>query len=304
MVIGKIKKLFRLIFHPSLLLFHVVSRYPWLMQNDRKFIQIQWKNRMDYPLNLDHPKTYNEKLQWLKLYNQNPLYSVLVNKYLVKDYVAKVIGDEYIIPTLNVWDDVESIDFDSLPNQFVLKCTHDSGGLVICKDKKVLNVAEAKTKIQKSLQTDFYLLGREWPYKNVGRRVIAEQYMEDDETKELRDYKFFCFNGIPQFLFIATGRQTKDEPDFDFFDMNFNHLPFKHGHPNASVLPQKPKNFELMKSLAEKLSVGMPHVRVDLYEINGKVYFGELTFFHHSGMVPFDPQEWDYKLGQMIELPL
>jgi len=300
---GKLNTLVRLILHPKQLLYRIVNKYPQLIKNDKKYIHFLWKYRMDYPLNLDNPRTYNEKLQWLKLYNQDSIYTKMVDKNLVKKYVSNIIGEEYIIPTLNLWDNVDSIDFDSLPNQFVLKCTHDSGGLVICKDKSKLDIVKAKEKIQKSLNTDFYLLAREWPYKNVERKILAEQYMEDQETKELRDYKFFCFNGSPKFLFIATGRQTQNEPYFDFFDMEFNHLPFRHGHPNAPSLPQKPKNFELMKTLAKELSKGLTHIRVDLYEINGKVYFGELTFFHHSGMVPFEPQEWDYKLGEMIKLP-
>ena len=300
---GKLKTLFRLFFHPNQLLYVIVSKFPWLTKDDKKYIQFLWKYRMNYPLNLDNPQTYNEKLQWLKLYNQNPSYTTMVDKYLVKDYVANIIGEEYIIPTLGVYESVEDIEFDTLPNQFVLKCTHDSGGLVICKDKSKLDILQARKKIRKSLNTDFYLLAREWPYKNVQRRVLAEQYMEDKVTQELRDYKFFCFNGKPEFLFIATGRQFQKEPYFDFFDMDFNHLPFKHGHPNSPILPDKPKNFELMKQLSEKLSQGFAHLRVDLYEINGKVYFGELTFFHHSGMVPFEPQEWDFKYGELIKLP-
>lgn len=300
---SKLSILFHLLLHPNQLLNFILNKFPWLIGDDRKYIQFLWKHRMNYSLDLDAPKTFNEKLQWLKLYNQNPTYIKMVDKHLVKDYVANIIGNEYIIPTLGVWDDVDSIDFATLPNQFVLKCTHDSGGLVICKDKSKLDLVQVKKKIRKSLHTDFYLLAREWPYKNVQRKILAEQYMEDKETRELRDYKFFCFSGIPQFLFIATGRQSQSEPYFDFFDMDFNHLPFRHGHPNAPFPPRKPQNFELMKHLAEKLSQGLPHVRVDLYEINGKVYFGELTFFHHSGMVPFEPQEWDYKFGEMIELP-
>lgn len=300
---SKLTTLLRLSFHPGQLLYVIVSKYPWLIKDDKKYIKFLWKHRMNYPLNLENPRTYNEKLQWLKLYNHNPSFTTMVDKYLVKKYVADIIGEEYIIPTIGIWDSVEDIDFGMLPNQFVLKCTHDSGGLCICKDKSKLDVVQARNKIKKSLNTDFYLLAREWPYKNVKRRVLAEQYMEDIETQELRDYKFFCFNGRPEFLFIATGRQSQKEPYFDFFDMDFKHLSFKHGHPNSPILPDKPKNFELMKQLSEKLSQGFSHVRVDLYEINGKVFFGELTFFHHSGMVPFEPQEWDYKIGELIKLP-
>ncbi len=267
---------------------------------------ISWHYRVSFgkKLNLKNPKTYNEKLQWLKLYDRNPIYTTLVDKYAVKRYVASIIGEEYIIPTLGVWDKFDDIDFNKLPNQFVFKCTHDSGGLVICKDKKHFDKNKAKEKINKSLKTNYYLCGREWPYKNVKPRIIAEQYMEDTETEELRDYKFFCFDGKVKALYIATDRQKPNEDTkFDFFDENFNHLPFEQAHPNAKVPPKKPINFEKMKELASVLSAGIPHVRVDFYEVNGKVYFGEMTFYHVGGFMPFEPEEWDYKLGEWLTLP-
>ncbi len=271
---------------------------------DEEYLKKKFKYSMGKELNLDNPQTFNEKLQWLKLYDRKPVYTTMVDKYEAKKYVADIIGEEYIIPTLGVWNHFDEIDFDKLPNQFVLKCTHDSGGLVICKDKAKLDKAAAKKKIEKSLKRDFYLNGREWPYKNVKPRIIAETYMEDEETKELRDYKFFCFNGKVKALFIASERQTKDEETkFDFFDADYNHLPFTNGHPNAEVLPKKPVMFEEMKVLAEKLSQGVPELRVDFYEVNGKIYFGELTFSHWSGMMPFDPEEWDKTFGDWIELP-
>ena len=271
---------------------------------DEKFLSRRYRASLKRDINLNDPKTYNEKLQWLKLYNQKPEYTGMVDKYAVKEYVAKKIGEEYIIPTLGVWDKFEDINFDLLPDQFVLKCTHDSGGLVICKDKSRLDKHKAKNKIEKSLKRDFYITGREWPYKNVQRRIIAEKYMEDRETAELRDYKFFCFNGEAKALFVATDRQTPgEEVKFDFFDMNYQHIAVRNGHENAKIPPQKPTQFDLMKELAGKLSQGIPHVRVDFYEVNGKVYFGEMTFFHFSGLVPFDPQEWDYTFGSWIELP-
>ena len=200
---------------------------------------------MKKKLNLKDPKTFNEKLQWLKLYDRNPKYTQMVDKHEVKNYVASRIGSEYIIPTLGVWDKFEDIDFDSLPNQFVLKCTHDSGGLVICKNKSDLDIDATKRKINKCLKKNYYWHGREWPYKNLRPRIIAEQYMEDTSTKELRDYKFFCFDGEVKALFIASDRQVKgEETKFDFFDMEYNHLPFTNGHPNARVMPEKPKGFE------------------------------------------------------------
>lgn len=298
-----INRLSKAVSNPRRTFYRVLSRMPGFTNCDKIQIKKGWYSRMSYRLNLRSPKSYNEKLQWLKLYDRNPLYTTMVDKYAVKEYVANIIGEEYIIPTLGVWDKFDDINFDTLPDQFVLKCTHDSGGLVICKDKKHLDIAEAKRKIESSLQTDYYLSGREWPYKNVPRKIIAEEYKEDTRTGELRDYKFFCFDGNVKWLFIATDRQNREEPYFDFFDAEFNHLPMQHGHPNAPVLPEKPKNFELMKELAAKLSHDIHHVRVDFYEVDGKVYFGELTFFHHGGWTPFTPDKWDYIFGAEIKLP-
>lgn len=272
---------------------------------DKLYIQMKYFIRMKRFPNLKNPKTYNEKLQWLKLYDRNPDYARMVDKYEVKPYVAGLIGEEYIIPTLGVWDRFEDIDFDSLPEQFVLKCTHDSGGLVICRNKSALDMVAAQKKINKCLETNYYYHAREWPYKDLKPRIIAEAYMEDAVTAELRDYKFFCFDGQVKALFIATERASEtEETKTDFFDEKFNHLPFTSGHPNADVSPKKPVNFEKMKELATVLSKGIPHVRVDFYEVNGKAYFGELTFFHWGGMMPFEPEEWDYKLGQWLTLPI
>lgn len=283
--------------------YRILASFPFFRDSDIIQVKKAWYSRMSYKLDLKIPQSYNEKLQWLKLYDHNPLYTTMVDKYAVKEYVANLVGKEYIIPTLGVWDKYDDIDFNILPDQFVLKCTHDSGGLVICKDKNKLDLTKAKHKIESSLRTDYYLAGREWPYKNVPRRIIAEKFMEDAKTGELRDYKFFCFDGKVKWLFIATDRQNREEPYFDFFDMDFNHLPMQHGHPNAPVSPEKPQNFELMKELAARLSKDIPHVRVDFYEVDGKVYFGELTFFHHGGWTPFTPEKWDYIFGEEIKLP-
>ena len=227
----------------------------------------------------------------------------MVDKYAAKKYVANIIGKQYIIPTLGVWETFDEIDFDKLPNQFVLKTTHDSGSVIICKDKTNFDKSHAREVLNGSLQRDFYLLGREWPYKNVPRRIIAEKYMED-KFGEFRDFKFFCFDGKVKALFIATDRFTKGEDTkFDFFDVNFNHLPFTNGHPNAKLPIIKPETFDKMKELSEVLSYDQPHIRVDFYEVYGKIYFGELTFFHFSGLVPFNPIDWDYKFGEWIKLP-
>lgn len=272
--------------------------------SDKAYLKLRYYASTGKKLRLKKPQTYNEKLQWLKLHDRRPEYTEMVDKYAVKEYVANLIGKEYVIPTLDVWDRFDDIDFDALPDKFVLKCTHDSGGLVICRDKATFNKEAARAKIEKCLKRDFYFHGREWPYKNVPHRIIAEEYMEDSETKELRDYKFFCFGGTPRMLFIATERMNKnEETKFDFFDMDFNHLDVRNGHPNADVPPKAPQNFEEMKNLAAKLSQNIPHVRVDFYEVNGKTYFGELTFFHWSGLMPFDPPKWDKIMGDWITLP-
>lgn len=272
--------------------------------SDEKYLRMQFKNAFGYELDLDNPQTYSEKLQWLKLYDRNPLYTTMVDKAAVKDYVAEKIGEQYIIKTLGVWDRFDDIDFDALPEQFVLKCNHDSGGLAICRDKKTFNKAEAKGKIERSLKRDYYMHSREWPYKNVKPCIIAEEYMEDTKTGELRDYKFFAFDGEVKAMFIASERYNKDtETRFDFFDKEFNHLPFTNGHPNADVPPEKPETFEKMVELAEKLSVGIPQARIDFYDVDGKIYFGEITFFHWGGMMPFKPHEWDKKFGDFIKLP-
>lgn len=272
--------------------------------SDKAYLSYMYKVAFGKKPNLEEPKTFNEKLQWLKLYNRNPEYSKLVDKCDVKPYIADSIGEQYVIPTLGVWDRFEEIDFDALPNQFVLKCTHDSGSVVICRDKSTFDVEKARERLTAKLKNDLFWHGREWPYKNLKPRILAEQYMEDEKTAELRDYKFFCFDGEVKALFIATDRQKEgEEVKFDFFDPDFQWMPVKQGHPNAKVHPEKPMCFEEMKELAAKLSVGMPHVRVDFYEVNGRVYFGELTFFHFCGLVPFCPEEWDTTFGSWIRLP-
>ena len=272
--------------------------------DDKLYLELSYRAVFGKKLDLVNPKTYSEKLQWLKLYDHRPEYSSMVDKYEVKRYVSERIGAEHVIPTLGVWDSFDQIDFSLLPNQFVLKCTHDSGGLVICKDKESFDVRKAENKIRKSLQHNYFLSGREWPYKNVKPRILAETYMEDPEDMELRDYKFFAFDGEVKALFIATDRgdQSK-ETKFDFFDADFVHLPLTNGHPNAQKCPHKPACFDEMKHYASLLSKDIPQARIDFYEVRGKVYFGEITFCHWSGFKPFDPPEWDLRFGEWIKLP-
>ena len=301
---GKIKKAFKYCFNSNYRFVVRSNKGAYSKMDDVVYLKKKYKAITGCNLDLENPKTYNEKLQWLKIYNRNPLYPSLVDKYKCKDYVEKTIGKEYVIPTLGVYNTFEEIDFSKLPNQFVIKVTHDSGGLIICKDKTKLNMKSAKKKITASLNRDYFLPGREWPYKNVERRIIVEKYMSDGDSNYLRDYKFFVFDGIVKALFVASDRQkASEETKFDFFDENYNPLNIRNGHPNSLILPDKPQNFDLMKKLAEKLASGLPHARVDLYEINGQVYFGEITFFHHGGFVPFEPDCWNYTFGDWIKLP-
>lgn len=272
---------------------------------DKLYLTLLYRLKMGYWIDWKNPKTFNEKLNWLKLYDRKPLYTKIVDKYLVKDYVKDIIGEEYIIPTLGVWDAPMDIDWASLPQKFVLKTTHGGGnaGVIICKDKSTIDIKTIKKQLSRAMKQNLYMESREWPYKNVDKKIIAESYLKDSVTNELRDYKFFCFNGEVKCLFVATGRQTNKEPYFNFFDVDYNALDFQQGHPKSEYVPSKPLCFDEMKMLASKLSAGFPEVRVDLYEVNGKVYFGEMTLFHFGGVVPFNPNEWDYKLGKMIKLP-
>lgn len=279
---------------------------------DKMFLKFAYKTLVRRKLNLDNPQTFNEKLQWLKLYDRKPIYSTMVDKYDAKEYVASKIGEEHIIPTLGVWNHFDDIDFNSLPNQFVLKCTHDSGGLVICKDKSKLDKMAAKKKIEKCLKRNFYLTGREWPYKNVKPRIIAEKYMEDigksstseKQSRDFDDYKLHSFNGEPKVILVCRDRFSELGFTEDFFDQNWRHLDVKREkHPNSNKVISHPKELDRMLELARILSKDMSFLRSDFYTIGGKVYFGELTFFPASGVEKFVPGSFDKKIGDWIKLP-
>lgn len=270
--------------------------------SDKMYLKAKYHAIFGKKLNLTAPVTYNEKLQWLKLNDRKPQYIKLVDKYEVKKIVSEMIGDQYIIPTLAVWESPEEINIDKLPDQFVLKCTHDSGGLAICRDRSKFNLETTKLKLAKAMKNNYYWRGREWPYKEVKPRIIAESYMEDERFGELRDYKFFCFDGVVKAMFIASDRQKSVDTKFDFYDETGKHLDIKQGHPNADIPPELPINFEKMKELASVLSKGFKQLRVDFYEVNGRIYFGELTLSHFDGMMPFVPDEWDTKFGKYIQL--
>lgn len=271
--------------------------------SDEAYLRLTFHYRMGRKLNLEKPETFNEKLQWLKLYDRKPIYSTMVDKYEAKKYVAERIGEEHIIPTLGVWDHFDEIDFDELPNQFVLKCTHDSGGLVICKDKTQLDLRLAKDKLEKSLASNYYYSGREWPYKNVKPRIIAEAYMVDNRTEELRDYKFFCFNGQVKCFKVDFDRFI--EHHANYYDAKNNLLRIGENvcPPVYSKEIVFSKNLETMKKFAEMLSNTVPFLRADFYDVNGEIYFGELTFFPASGFGSFTDATCDLVLGKWIEIP-
>lgn len=281
----------------------IVKFFYWLP--DKTFLNIRYRLNTGKKLSLKRPKTYNEKLQWLKLYDRKPEYTKMVDKYEVKHLVSMIIGSQYVVPTIGVWDSVEDIEWDSLPNQFVLKTTHGGGGngVVICRDKESFDKESAIDKLQRSMKSDIYRNFREWPYKDVKKRIIAEPLLCDDNAVDggLIDYKFYCFNGEPKLLFVATGR-TEMSTCADYFDMDFNKLDIIWGYPHSNELIKKPTQFEKMKVLAAALSRGVPELRVDFYEVNGKVFFGELTFFDGSGFAKIVPEEWDVKLGDWIIL--
>ncbi len=268
---------------------------------DKPYILLQYRIRRGFFPNLKNPKLYTEKLQWLKLYDRQEKYTLMVDKYEAKKYIAKMIGPEYAIPTLGIWDCFEEIDFEQLPEQFVLKTNHDSGAYVICTDKSKLDIEKAKKKLNGSLKNNYYWHGREWPYKGVKPRIIAEPFLKDPDQPTLVDYKFFCFEGTPKFVYVTT--ETIETSATDFYDMNYERIQLKMQDPNSEEGYPKPKNFEKMKELAAILCQGHHHLRVDFYEINGQIYCGEMTFYHRSGYVKIEPENWETIMGSWIKLP-
>ncbi len=270
---------------------------------DEIILKLEYRLKFGEKLNLKNPTTFNEKLQWLKLYDRRDIYTLMVDKLEVKKLISSKIGEEYTVPTLGFWDSFEEINFDKLPNQFVLKCNHDSGSIMLCKNKKYFNYKKAKNHFDFHLKNDEYLLGRKWPYKNVPRKIIAEPFLHEDNDKELfvKDYKFFCFGGVPKIMYISNDKG--EDPRTDFFDMEFKHLPIKMKDPNSDIYPKCPFGFEKMKKIASILSKDIPHLRVDFYVVNQRIYVGELTFFHNSGFNEIKPKEWDLLMGSWIKLP-
>lgn len=278
----------------------IIDICPKLM-SDKYYLSILWKMTMGYKLDWKNPKTFNEKLQWLKLYDRNPLYTTLVDKYRVKQWVADTIGEQYVIPTLAVYNTVDEIDLAKLPDQFVLKCNHDSGSVVICRDKSKFDLEAAKKKLEKGLKCNFYWEAREWPYKNVKRCVFAEKYIQDFEDDGLVDYKFYCFDGMVDCVMACLDRHIK-HPRFYFFDREWNLKRWNvwgEEAPDNFSLPM-PKGLDKMFELASVLSKGIPFVRVDLYNIAGYIQFGEMTFYPNGGFVLHILPETDSFFGSII----
>lgn len=283
-------------------------RYPELLKwvPDKQFLQFWYHWNFGKKLNLEEPVTYNEKLQWLKLYDHNPDYPEMVDKYEAKKRIASILGEEYIVPTLGVWDSFDEIDFDALPDKFVLKTTHDSGGVVICKDKLSFDVSSAKEKINRSLRKEFYYVGREWPYSQVKPRIIAESYLADEDNADnLNDYKFFCFDGYVDNVMMVLERASGN-PKYYHFNVNswkmcrFNRL--CRSLPEGFTI-EKPCFIDEMVRVAQVLSKGYPHIRIDLYYVNGQIKFGEYTLYNQSGFeTGFDTKTDEY-LGRLIRLP-
>lgn len=271
---------------------------------DKIYLKILYKKILGDKLDLKNPLTFNEKLQWLKIYDRNPEYTMMVDKYAVREYVKEKIGEEYLIPLVGgPWDKFDEIDFDKLPDQFVLKSTHDSGSVCICRNKRHFDIDDARKKITYSLAQNFFDVGREWPYKNVQPRIIAEQYMEDENKKEMIDYKFYCFNGEFKFLYVSQGLENHQTARISFLTPDWEFAEFRRmDYQPFDELPPKPDQFENMKKLVNILSEGFQFIRVDLYEINGHIYFSELTFSPCSGFMPFEPKEWDKKVGDWLVL--
>lgn len=281
----KNKSIINYIKKPYKILIYLAKKNKIYIRDDY-FLKLQYKDIIGKKLNLENPKTFNEKLQWLKLNDRKDIYTTMVDKYEVKDYVANIIGKEYVIPTLGIYDKFEDINFENLPNQFVMKCTHDSGSTIVCKDKSKLNIKQIKNKLNKCLKKNFYYEGREWPYKNVKPRIIIEEYMEDSVEKELRDYKFYCFDGKVDYCMLCLERNL-GKPKFLYFDREWKlkkEMSYDGQNKENDIDYRKPDKIEKMFQMASYLSKGMKFVRIDMYNVNGKIYFGEYTFYPSSGL--------------------
>lgn len=296
MRINLIKKLF----YPKQLGVRIL-RYTAKLWDDKTYIKVKYWVCTGSFLNLHTPRTYWDKLNWMKLYYRRTDLWKYVDKIEVKKIVTDLIGDTHVVKTLGVYNSFDDINFSKLPNRFVIKCSHDSGSYVICKDKSTLNIKAAKKKIEKGLKRNYFYNSREFPYKNLLPRILIEEYLDDMRADALTDYKFFCFGGEPKVMYVSN--DASQNAHTDFFDMDYNHLDLRIKDPNSIVPPEKPALFEAMKRYAQILCKGFPHVRVDFYVVNNIIYLGEFTFFHNGGNSLLHPAKWNDIWGQWIVLP-
>lgn len=271
--------------------------------SDEEYLKRMFKVKLGYKLDLDNPRTFNEKMQYLKLYNRKPIYTDMVDKYAAKEYVRKLVGDQYIAKPLGCWDKPDQIDYDSLPNKFVLKATHGCGGMLFLNKEEGIDPKAICDFFNGALNLNYYLTCREWPYKDVKPRIIAEEFLKDSSFDVLPVYKFFCFSGEP-FIAQVIQNDKHENETIDYIDMDWNFLKLKQDFPNTPKKKriEKPAVFEEMKQLCRLLTKDIPFVRCDLYVVNNKVYFSEFTFFSDAGFEKFHPKKWDKILGDKIDL--
>ena len=300
-----IKKILRFFFDSDYRFLFLAAKGRYKKMTDLVFLARMYKAKKGIILDLKNPSSFTEKLQWLKLFDRKPIYSSMVDKYEAKKYVSNVIGESYIVRNYGCWDRFEDIDFAKLPNQFVLKCTHDSGGIVICRDKNNFDIKKAKKRLKDSLKRNMFFYYREWPYKNVRPRIIAEEFLENANKEPLIDYKFYCFNGEPKFLYISKGLDDHSTASISFVNLNWTFSKYERSDFKPfETLPTKPTKFNEMIELSKELSKGIPFLRVDLYQINEKIYFSELTFSPCGGFMPFKNEHDDIEIGKMLNLPV
>lgn len=295
-----LKKIIKAFKNPKLAMLYIINFKIFRIIPDDIFLKIKYRLHLGKKLDLDNPQTFNEKLQWLKLYDRKPEYTQMVDKYEVRKYIADTIGEEYLIPLLGVYDTFDEIDFDALPNQFVLKPNHTSGNVYICKDKTKINYVELKKEVNRWLKRRYYWVHREWPYKNVKPRIVCEKFISDKDTTP-DDYKVLCFNGKAKLIEVHIDRFGAHK--LDFYDMSWNKTSISQGGSTSNYIYEKPVEFEKMIKLSEKLAANMFHVRIDWFVVHDKLYFSEITFYDGAGFDSFDNEEDDYLLGSWINLP-
>lgn len=298
----KSKAIIKLLENPIFKSLYILATYVCAIIPDGIYLRILYRVRMGEKLNLNNPVTFNEKMQWLKIYQKKNDHSYMTDKARVRDYIEKKIGKEYLIDTVGIYDSYEDIKFEDLPDEFVVKCTHDSGSVILCNSKE--DLIRNKNKLKKALKRKYYLAGREYSYKGITPRLIIEKKLTNDPDKGLRDYKFYCFNGEPTYLYISEGLLKHSTARISFYNIDYSLADFcRSDYPRLDYLPEKPVNYEKMLDICKILSEGNPFVRVDLYEVDGKIYFSELTFSPCGGYMPFEPKEYDRILGEKLILP-